>query len=266
MPTGIYTYEDLNTGDTITGSIYYGVNWTERSYLANISGTGGSGTLIFPTLEYGTTYTIFYNLTDEFGWTNDSYTFATGDVQTVSGMFIYENSSGLGYNFIAILNETATASELLEYWMNETGEIEYVVQWDNEEQEYGSAYYIGAPGSKEQNYTAGDVVLVSVLQNVSYEMEGYDPTMNWEAISLKCGYNWIGRTHLNTTAYDLGASLNASSVNWSQIITWNATSQQWSSAFLPVYTSGSIYNFNIARGDAILVSVTTDDEFYMYGW
>jgi hypothetical protein len=261
---GLVNYSDAD-GDQISITIYAGANWSARHTLATITDYDGEQIFTSPQMPYDSTIHMWINTTDGYGWNNETYTFETGSEATANMTLYYYN--GTGYNFISVLNETLSTAGLGEIWAQQNvTEVEYLTQWDAEEQEYVDAYYVGLPGAIEATYTAGDVVLVSVTENITINSTGYAPTMAWEDYQVYQGYNWLGRTNGTVSAYEVGVELTNGAVNWTQLITWNATIQEWSPAFLPAYGSGSMYNFDIAAGETVMVSTTEQGVFNMYGW
>jgi len=268
---GLVNYSDAD-GDQISITIYAGANWSARHTLATITDYDGESMFTSPQMPYDSTIHMWINITDGYEWQNDTYTFETGSEVTSGNITLYyNNSTKTGYNFVALLNESISTAEisavLTQY--NVTDEFEYFVQWDPVEQEYGDAYYIGMPGAIDLTFEAGDVVLISVRNNTTMDSAGYAPTMDWQDIPLYIGYNWLGRTNQATTAYELATAIDTNGANWTQMLTWNAESQQWGSSYLPAYVgdgAGSPWNFAVDPGETVLISTSRADSFTMYGW
>ena len=230
-----------------------------------------NGTYV-PTVPSGiipenTTIYILILLYDGYNWTNETYWFKTGNLINVSFDLIYLNSTKTGYNFISLLwDEGVNASDIAEMLIvTYHVTLERVEYWDQALQEYAPAYYDG-PGSVEHFYHPGDVMLITVLANKTVNDSGFSPTMAWEDIPIVRGTNWFGRTGTATTAFALGENLTDAGINWTQLIWYRASSQNYSVAFLPGYGAGSPHNFAIMTGVAVFVATNEAGTFMMFGW
>lgn len=226
---------------------------------------------IVDALEEDTEYTIWVKAMDEYGAeVNYTFNFTTGEIINASMDLIYLNSTGTGYNFIAVLNASADATDAAQQLNDHNISWEYLTYWDSGLQAYSSKVLInknGAMAGSDFNLKAGDVLLVAVLENTSFQYSGFSPTMPWEDIGIVEGWNWLGRTGQNTSAFYLGENLTTGGVNWSMIYYYNQYDQEWSDErFEPADGLGDPADFNISTGMAVMVEINEEGTFRMGGW
>jgi len=148
---------------------------------------------------------------------------------------------------------------------------QYITYWDNDAQEYSDKSLklnesSGEYWGNDFVIEGGDVILISVLENKTYEDEGFSPTMSWEIINVANGTNWAGRTYQNTSAFHLGENLTVYSVSWTQLLYYDQYNQEWSNSFLPAYSEGHGTDFTITPGMATAMTTNATGAFKMGGW
>jgi len=256
----------IRIGENLSSSqiVYTGSGLADGTYDFSIYSVLGK-------LDFLTEYTIFANIYDGYDWTNETASFTTGGILINMSLY-YLNSTKTGYNYFTCLNISVDALSLGESLIQQNVSWEYISYWDSSEQRYSDEILINTDGTisgiSGSDFTAesGDVILIAMLENVSFQYYGFDPTTEHDTIGLDSGTNFIGRTGYNTTAYRLGENLTAGSVNWTQILYYDAELQSWSNAFINGTSEGHPTDFTITTGMGVLVATSRSGSFMMRGW
>ena len=283
--TGASTYYDdqyINISDANGDHMNLTVIWSYGGgidhTIANGNGLSNSTiNIIQPEIvPDGKTVYINVSIWDQFNWTNRSYSYQVGTALSVGFDFAYlyvDNTNNSGYNFLAQIKPWWLSSSIASYldsmdvtWDNNSNPTwEYITYWNASNGLYGQSYYNGT-GSLNHNYSSGEVILISVLQNGSSATysSGWAPSGSWETIHIYQGTNWLGRTVSDSTnAAHLGENLTADGVHWTYLKYWDKDTQSWASAWI---NPGSGNNFAITAGEAILVATNATGSFSMFGW